>query len=83
SRLRRIGMMLSSCCCPAPLALVDVKGFDPSDVTVTMRDGKVCVSAERKEEHNTCTGRACSYRRYTKEFCLPPSCCDKEVTYSV
>ncbi|NXP41387.1 ODFP1 protein, partial [Leiothrix lutea] len=82
SRLRRLAMMLNSSCCPSPLALVDVKGFDPNDVTVTMKDGRVTVSAERKEEHNTCRGKTCSYRRFTKAFSLPP-CCEKEVTYSV
>ncbi|NXM55080.1 ODFP1 protein, partial [Illadopsis cleaveri] len=82
SRLRRLAMMLRSCCCQNPLALVDVKGFDPQDVTVVMKDGRVTVSAERKEECNTCRGKACSYRKYTKEFSLPP-CCEKEVTYSV
>ncbi|NXO24899.1 ODFP1 protein, partial [Cisticola juncidis] len=84
SRLRRLGMMLNSCCCSSPLPLIDVKGFDPKDVTVTMKDGKVTVSAERKEECNTCRGKACSYRKYMKQFSLPPTgCCDKEVTYSV
>ncbi|NXR66198.1 ODFP1 protein, partial [Rhadina sibilatrix] len=83
SRLRRLGMMLSSSCCHSPLSLIDVKGFDPKDVCVTMKDGRVTVSAERKEECNTCTGKRCCYRKYMKEFSLPPSCCDKEVTYSV
>ncbi|NWY40599.1 ODFP1 protein, partial [Sylvia atricapilla] len=82
SRLRRLAMMLSSSCCPSPCALVDVKGFDPKDVTVTMKDGRVTVSAERKEDYNTCRGRACSYRKFTKAFNLSP-CCEKEVTYSV
>ncbi|NWZ69094.1 ODFP1 protein, partial [Acrocephalus arundinaceus] len=82
SRLRRLGMMLSSCCCPSPCPLIDVRGFDPRDVTVTMKDGRVTVSAERKEECNTCTGKTCSYRKYTKAFSLPPAC-EKEVTYSV
>ncbi|NXV00848.1 ODFP1 protein, partial [Cettia cetti] len=82
SRLRRLGMMLSSCCCQSPLALIDVKGFEPKDVTVVMKDGKVTVSAERKEEHNTCMGKKSSYRKYMKQFSLPPGC-EKEVTYSV
>ncbi|NXR82625.1 ODFP1 protein, partial [Pycnonotus jocosus] len=82
SRLRRLGMMLSSSCCQSPLALIDVKGFDPKDVTVTMKDGRVTVSAERKEERNTCMGKTSSYRKYMKAFSLPP-CCGKEVTYAV
>ncbi|NWQ99942.1 ODFP1 protein, partial [Paradoxornis webbianus] len=82
SRLRRLAMMLSPSCCPCPSALFNVKGFHPKDVTVTMKDGRVTVNAERKEECNTCSGKACSYRRYTKQFSLPP-CCENEVTYSV
>ncbi|NXY33991.1 ODFP1 protein, partial [Pomatorhinus ruficollis] len=82
SRLRRLAVMLSSCCCQRPLALVDVKGFCPEDVTVVMKDGRETVSAERKEEHNTCRGKTSSYRKYTKEFTLPP-CCENKVTYSV
>ncbi|NWW36680.1 ODFP1 protein, partial [Panurus biarmicus] len=83
SRTRRLGMMLGSSCCASPLALIDVKGFDPRDVTVMMKDGKVTVSAERKEERSTGLGKMCSYRKYMKEFCLPPGGCEKEVTYSV
>ncbi|NXQ24096.1 ODFP1 protein, partial [Alaudala cheleensis] len=80
SRSRRLCMMLSSCCCPVDL--IDAKGFDPKDVCVCVKDGKVVVSAERKEEHNTCSGKTCCYRKYLKEFSLPQGCCDKEVTYS-
>ncbi|NXO16707.1 ODFP1 protein, partial [Oriolus oriolus] len=83
SRLRRLGMLLSSSCCPNQLALVDVKGFDPSDVSVVVRDGKVTVSAEHKEEHNTLLGKTCNYKRFMKEFSLPPGVDEDEVTYSV
>ncbi|NXI88098.1 ODFP1 protein, partial [Rhipidura dahli] len=83
SRLRRIGMMLSSCHSHCHLPLVDVKGFDPCDVSVTVRDGRVTVSAEHKEEHNTVLGKTCNYRKFMKEFSLPPGVDDDEVTYSV
>ncbi|NXO85502.1 ODFP1 protein, partial [Sitta europaea] len=83
SRLKRFSRMLTSCCCDNSLALIDVKGFDPGDICVTVRDGKVIVSAEHKEEHSTCTAKTRSYRKFTKEFCLPPGVCENEVTYSV
>ncbi|NWV52234.1 ODFP1 protein, partial [Daphoenositta chrysoptera] len=83
SRMRRLGMMLSSSCSQSHLALVDVKGFDPSDVSVTVKDGKVTVSAEHKEEHNTLLGKTRNYRKLLKEFSLPPGVDEDEVTYSV
>ncbi|NWV90353.1 ODFP1 protein, partial [Machaerirhynchus nigripectus] len=83
SRMRRLGMMLSSCCSPSHLALVDVKGFDPSDISVIVKDGKVTVSAEHTEEHSTALGKTCNYRKFMKEFSLPPGVDDEEVTYSV
>ncbi|NWY14802.1 ODFP1 protein, partial [Aphelocoma coerulescens] len=83
SRLRRISMMLNSCRSQSHLALVDVKGFDPSDVSVIVRDGRVTVSAEHKEEHNTALGKTCNYRKLIKEFSLPPGVDEDEVTYSV
>ncbi|NXU45148.1 ODFP1 protein, partial [Drymodes brunneopygia] len=82
-RRKRLCMLLHSTCCPSNLACVDMKGFDPSDVNVTVRDGKVTVAAERKEEHHTCLGRASNYRKFVKEFNLPPGVTDDEVTYSV
>uniref|UniRef100_A0A8D2MYD9 Outer dense fiber protein 1 n=2 Tax=Passerellidae TaxID=1729112 RepID=A0A8D2MYD9_ZONAL len=82
SRTKRLGMMLNSCS-GQNLALIDVKGFDPKDITVTVKDGKVTVSAERKMECNTPLAKTSNYKRFVKEFCLPPGVCDKEVTYSV
>ncbi|XP_063034297.1 outer dense fiber protein 1 [Melospiza melodia melodia] len=81
-RTKRLGMMLNSCS-GQNLALIDVKGFDPKDITVTVKDGKVTVSAERKMECNTPLAKTSNYKRFVKEFCLPPGVCDKEVTYSV
>ncbi|OWK50105.1 Outer dense fiber protein 1 [Lonchura striata] len=81
-RTKRLGMMLNSCS-GKNLALIDVKGFDPKDITVTVKDGKVTVSAERKVECSTGFTKTCNYKRFVKEFCLPPGVDDKEVTYSV
>ncbi|NXD18804.1 ODFP1 protein, partial [Spelaeornis formosus] len=83
SRMKRLCRMLSPCCSPCNLDLVCVKGFDPRDVTVTVRDGKMIMSAEHCEEHNTCMGKTHNYCKMMKEVSLPP-CLDKEeVTYSV
>ncbi|CAN8183786.1 unnamed protein product, partial [Coccothraustes coccothraustes] len=81
-RTKRLGMMLNSSS-GQNLALIDVKGFDPRDITVTVKDGKVTVSAERKVECNTGCSKTSNYKKFVKEFCLPPGVCDKEVTYSV
>ncbi|NWX33010.1 ODFP1 protein, partial [Notiomystis cincta] len=80
SRLRRLGLMLSCCHSPSHLALMDVRGFDPRDVTVCVKDGKVTMAAEHKEEHNSALGKTCSYRRLVKEFSLPPVV-DDDVSY--
>ncbi|NWR46708.1 ODFP1 protein, partial [Regulus satrapa] len=83
SRSKQLGMMLSSSCSQGHLALIDVKGFDPKDICVMVKDGKVTVAAERREEHNTCISKTSNYKRVVKEFCLPPGVCDDEVTCSV
>ncbi|NWS26450.1 ODFP1 protein, partial [Polioptila caerulea] len=83
SRLRRLSRMLSTCCSDNSLALIDVKGFDPRDITVIVKDGKVIVTAEHREEHNTCTAKTRNYKKFTKEFCLPPGVCESDVTYTV
>ncbi|KAI1243551.1 hypothetical protein IHE44_0001181 [Lamprotornis superbus] len=70
-------MLLGSSCCHHPC--ID-KCCDPRDVCVSVKDGKVTVSAEHKDECNTGLSKSCSYRRYTKEFSLPPG--EEEVTYS-
>ncbi|XP_053837579.1 outer dense fiber protein 1 [Vidua macroura] len=81
-RMKRLGRMLNSCS-GQNLALIDVKGFDPRDITVTVKDGKVTVSGERKVECNTGLTKTCNYKKFIKEFSLPPGVDDKEVTYSV
>ncbi|NXB07809.1 ODFP1 protein, partial [Cnemophilus loriae] len=83
SRRKRLGMMLNSSHSQNHLALIDVKGFDPRDVTVIVKDGKVTVSAEHKEEHNTAMAKTCNYRKFLKEFSLPPGVNENEVTYSL
>ncbi|KFQ11216.1 Outer dense fiber protein 1, partial [Leptosomus discolor] len=65
------------------LALMDVKGFDPKEVTVMVKDGKVKVLAEHKEEHTTARGKEYSYRKIMKEISLPPGVSEDEVTYSL
>ncbi|NXX88888.1 ODFP1 protein, partial [Centropus bengalensis] len=65
------------------LALVDVRGFDPEEVTVTVKDGKVKVSAEHKEEQTTPEGRDYSYRMIVKEINLPQGLSEDEVTHSL
>ncbi|XP_009701722.1 PREDICTED: outer dense fiber protein 1 [Cariama cristata] len=65
------------------LAVVDVKGFDPKEVTVTVKDGKVKVSAEHEEERTTARGKEYNYRNITKEISLPPGVSEDEVTYSL
>nr|XP_010298840.1 PREDICTED: outer dense fiber protein 1 [Balearica regulorum gibbericeps] len=65
------------------LALMDVEGFDPKEVTVTVKDGKVKVSAEHEEEHTTARGKEYNYRNITREISLPPRVSEDEVTYSL
>ncbi|XP_061463358.1 outer dense fiber protein 1 [Rhineura floridana] len=80
---RRITKMLATCSRPKLLALMDVKGFDPEDITVKVQDGKVKVSAEHEEEFKTCRGKEYNYSTVTKEICLPPGVSDHDVTYSI
>ncbi|NXT63069.1 ODFP1 protein, partial [Chaetops frenatus] len=83
SRLKRHGMILKSPCCPSHLALVDMKGFDPSDVSVMVKDGRVTVAAEHEDECNTGLAKTHSHRKFIKEFSLPPAGNENEVTYSL
>ncbi|XP_042321127.1 outer dense fiber protein 1 [Sceloporus undulatus] len=80
---RRVTKMLTTCTRPKLLALMDVKGFDPEDITVKVQDGKVKVSAEHEEEFKTCRGKEYNYSTVTKEICLPPGVSEKEVTYTI
>ncbi|NXW46848.1 ODFP1 protein, partial [Nyctiprogne leucopyga] len=80
---RRHNWILNSCHDHRLLALVDVKGFDPKEVTVTVKDRKVKVLAEHEEEHATARGKEYNYRNMTKEIILPPGVSEDEVTYSL
>lgn len=75
--------MMAACSRPKLLALMDVKGFDPEDITVKVQDGKVKVCAEHEEEFKTCRGKEYNYSTVTKEICLPPGICENEVTYTI
>ncbi|NWU05726.1 ODFP1 protein, partial [Cephalopterus ornatus] len=83
SRIQRFSRMLNSSHNRNHLALIDVKGFDPKDVSVKVEDGKVTVLAEHREERNTSVSKTCNYRKFMKEFNLPPGVSEDEVTYSL
>ncbi|KFQ83506.1 Outer dense fiber protein 1, partial [Phoenicopterus ruber ruber] len=83
SMQRRLNRMLNSSHDHKLLALMDVEGFDPREVTVMVRDRKVKVSAEHEEEHTTARGKEYNYKNITKEISLPPGVSEDEVTYSL
>lgn len=83
SMQRRLNRMLNSSHDHKLLALVDVEGFVPKEVTVTVKDGKVKVLAEHEEEHTTTRGKVYNYKNITKEISLPLGVREDEVTYSL
>ncbi|NXF36671.1 ODFP1 protein, partial [Nyctibius bracteatus] len=83
SRRRRLNRMWKSSHDQKLLALVDVKGFGPKEVTVMVKDGKVKVSAEHEEEHTTARGKEYNYRNIMKEIRLPWGVSEDEVTCSL
>ncbi|NWI89801.1 ODFP1 protein, partial [Pitta sordida] len=83
SRTKSLGRTLNSSHDQNCLALVDVKDFDPKDVVVTVKDKKVIVFAERRDECNTSGKKTCNYRRLMKEFNLPPGVRENKVTFSL
>ncbi|XP_074941909.1 outer dense fiber protein 1 [Phalacrocorax aristotelis] len=83
SMQRRLNRVLNSSHDRKLLALMDVEGFDPKEVTVTVKDGKVKVLAEHEEEHTTTKGKTYNYKNITKEVSLPPGVSEDEVTYSL
>ncbi|NWS53834.1 ODFP1 protein, partial [Chunga burmeisteri] len=83
SMQRRLNRMLNSSHDHKLLAVVDVKGFDPKEVTVTVKDGKVKVSVEHEEKRTTARGKEYNYRNITKEISLPPGVSEDKVTYSM
>ncbi|NWS50172.1 ODFP1 protein, partial [Probosciger aterrimus] len=65
------------------LALIDVKGFDPKEVSVTVKDRKVKVVAEHEEEFSTSRGKEYNYKNISQEISLPSGVSEDEVTYSL
>ena len=84
SRLRRTTnrILASSCCSSNILGSVNVCGFEPDQVKVRVKDGKVCVSAERENRYDCLGSKKYSYMNICKEFSLPPCVDEKDVTYS-
>ncbi|NWW47804.1 ODFP1 protein, partial [Pedionomus torquatus] len=80
---RRLNRVLGSSRDDKLLALVDVEGFVPEEVTVTVKDGKVKVLAEHEEERTTTRGKVYNYKNIQKEISLPPGVSEDEVTYSL
>ncbi|NXY48953.1 ODFP1 protein, partial [Ceuthmochares aereus] len=80
---RSLNRLMDSSDDHVPLALLDMKGFDPKEVTLTVKDGKVKVSAEHEEEQSTTSGKEYNYRKFTKEINLPQGVSEDEVTYSL
>ncbi|NXG45696.1 ODFP1 protein, partial [Psilopogon haemacephalus] len=78
---RRLNRMLQPTCDHKLLALVDLKDFDPKQVTVSVKGGMVKVSAEQEEEHSSSRGKEYSYKHFTKEISLPQGICEDQVTY--
>ncbi|NXN30166.1 ODFP1 protein, partial [Nycticryphes semicollaris] len=83
STQRRLNRELDSSHDNKLLALVDVEGFVPEEVSVTVKDGKVKVLAEHEEELSTIRGKVYNYRNIQKEISLPPGVSEDEVTYSL
>ncbi|NXP16229.1 ODFP1 protein, partial [Scytalopus superciliaris] len=83
SRIQRFGRILNSSHNHGHLASVNIKGFEPKDVSVLVKDRKVTVLAERREERNTPSSKTCNYKRLVKQFSLPPGVSEDEVTCSV
>ncbi|NXG82382.1 ODFP1 protein, partial [Stercorarius parasiticus] len=83
SMQRRLNRMLDSSHDDKLLALVDVEGFVPEEIIVTVKDGKVKVLAEHREEHTTSRGKEYNYKNIMKEISLPPGVGEDQVTYSL
>ncbi|XP_062483359.1 outer dense fiber protein 1 [Pezoporus occidentalis] len=80
---RRLNKMVHSFHDHRLLALVDMKGFDPKEVSVTVKDRKVKVVAEHEEEFSTSRGKEYNYRNISQEITLPSGVSEDEVTYSL
>ncbi|KFQ40291.1 Outer dense fiber protein 1, partial [Mesitornis unicolor] len=80
---RRLNRMLDFSHDHKILAVMDMEGFDPKEVTVIVKDGKVKVLAEHEEEYTTTRGKEYSYRNIRRGISLPPGVSEDEVTYSL
>ncbi|KFP90619.1 Outer dense fiber protein 1, partial [Apaloderma vittatum] len=83
SMQRRLSKVFNSSHDDKLLGLTDVKGFDPEEVTVTVKDGKVKVLAQHEEERTTIRGKEYKYRNIVKEVSLPLGVSEDEVTCSL
>ncbi|XP_072183333.1 outer dense fiber protein 1 [Excalfactoria chinensis] len=80
---RKLNKLCNACQNRKLLAVVDVKGFDPAEVTVTVKNRKVQVLAEHEEAYTTARGKEYNYKKVRKEIPLPPGVGEDEVMYSV
>ncbi|NXU77289.1 ODFP1 protein, partial [Oreotrochilus melanogaster] len=83
SRQRRRDRTLDSACDDQLLAMMDMKGFDPKEISVAVKDGKVKVLAEHEEKHTTASGKEYNYRKTMREISLPIGVREDDVTYSL
>ncbi|NXS13415.1 ODFP1 protein, partial [Neodrepanis coruscans] len=83
SRMQRLGRVLTSSLSQSRLALIDVKDFDPDDVSVVVKDRKVTVLAEHRDDCCTSMAKTHRYRKFVKEFNLPPGVNEDDVTCSL
>ncbi|NXM78692.1 ODFP1 protein, partial [Serilophus lunatus] len=83
SRMQRIDRTLNSSLNQGCLALIDVKDFDPDDISVMVKDRKVTVLAEHRDECNTSVAKTRRYRKFVKEFNLPPGVSETNMTCSL
>ncbi|NXJ96549.1 ODFP1 protein, partial [Corythaixoides concolor] len=80
---RRLNRMSDSSHDHQILSLIDMEGFDPKEITVTVKDGKVKVLAEHSEELTTARGKDYTYKKLTKEISLPPGLSEDKVIWSL
>ncbi|ERE52428.1 outer dense fiber protein 1 [Cricetulus griseus] len=75
-------ILASSCSSSNILGSVNVFGLEPDQVKVPVKDGKVCVSAERENRYDCLGSKKYSYRNICKESSLQPCVDEKEVNHS-
>ncbi|KFV15674.1 Outer dense fiber protein 1, partial [Tauraco erythrolophus] len=83
SMQRRLNRMSNSSHDHQLLSLMDMEGFEPKEIMVTVKDGKVKVLAEHSEKRTTARGKEYTYKNLTKEVSLPPGVSEDEVTWSL